>query len=189
MPAFSGAHCCTQGCDSTEVLSKGLMPGPCRFLVLKREKHADDDRIMAGPEHTYDEPSKIVLRCACGAALCLWGVVLLRIGDADAAIKALLMPGRVQVCDEEADTVLGCAQINERSSVLRCSLGTTLARMGDAGGAIKGLRAAIRADQANPLARFELAGVLLGQERFQEALQELMYLRVSSVAPRCFSGC
>ena len=37
--------------------------------------------------------------------------------------------------------------------MLRCSLGTTLARMGDAGGAIKGLQAAIRADQANPLAR------------------------------------
>ena len=63
--------------------------------------------------------------------------------------------------------------------MLRCSLGTTLARMGDAGAAIKGLQAAIRADPANPLARFELAGVLLGQERFQEALQELTRLRVS----------
>ena len=79
------------------------------------------------------------------------------------------------------DAVPSCVQINERSSVLRCSLGTTLARMGDAGGAIKGLQAAIRADQANPLARFELAGVLLGQERFQEALQELTYLRVGAL--------
>lgn len=73
-----------------------------------------------------------------------------------------------------------CAQINDRSSVLRCSLGTTLARMGNAGAAIKGLRAAISADGANPLARFELAGALLGQERFQEALQELTRLRVSA---------
>ena len=85
------------------------------------------------------------------------------------------------VCAESIDTVPGHAQINGRSSVLRCSLGTTLARMGDASTAIKGLRAAIQADPANPLARFELAGVLLGKECFQEALQELTRLRVSAL--------
>jgi cytochrome c-type biogenesis protein CcmH/NrfG len=42
------------------------------------------------------------------------------------------------------------------------------------------LQAAISLDSRNPLARFELAGVLMAQERLQEALQELQELAVSS---------
>ncbi len=75
-------------------------------------------------------------------------------------------------------------QINGRSSVLRCSLGTTLAKMGQPGPAIGCLREAIRADPANPLARFELAGVYLTQEHFHDALAELTLLRVSQCLAR-----
>ena len=71
------------------------------------------------------------------------------------------------------------AQINGRSSVLRCSLGTTLAKMGQPGAAVGALREAICADPGNPLARFELAGVYLTQEHFHDALAELTLLRVS----------
>lgn len=42
------------------------------------------------------------------------------------------------------------------------------------------LQAAISLDIRNPLARFELAGVLMVQERLQEALQEMQELAVSS---------
>ena len=65
--------------------------------------------------------------------------------------------------------------------MLQCSLGTTLARMNNPAHAITTLRQAIGADPANPLARFELAGVLLSQEHFQDALQELTRLRVSAL--------
>lgn len=41
------------------------------------------------------------------------------------------------------------------------------------------LQAAIALDSRNPLARFELAGVLMAQERLQEALRELQELAVS----------
>jgi thioredoxin-like negative regulator of GroEL len=41
------------------------------------------------------------------------------------------------------------------------------------------LQAAIALDSRNPLARFELAGVLMAQERLQEALAELQELAVS----------
>ncbi len=70
------------------------------------------------------------------------------------------------------------AQINERSSVLRCYLGMALAKVGKAGEALGCLGEAIAADPANPLAKFERAGVLLGLERFQDALAELEALRV-----------
>jgi cytochrome c-type biogenesis protein CcmH/NrfG len=42
------------------------------------------------------------------------------------------------------------------------------------------LQAAISLDSRNPLARFELAGVLMAQERLQDALQEMQELAVSS---------
>jgi len=41
------------------------------------------------------------------------------------------------------------------------------------------LQAAIALDAHNPLARFELAGVLMAQERLEEALRELQQLAVS----------
>lgn len=40
------------------------------------------------------------------------------------------------------------------------------------------MQAAIALDGHNPLARFELAGVLMAQERLEEALQELHELAV-----------
>lgn len=42
------------------------------------------------------------------------------------------------------------------------------------------LQAAIALDNRNPLARFELSGVLMAQERLQEALKEVQELAVSS---------
>jgi tetratricopeptide (TPR) repeat protein len=75
------------------------------------------------------------------------------------------------------------AQINERSSVLRCYLGMALAKVGKAGEALACLGEAIAADPANPLAKFERAGVLLGLERFQDALAELEALRVRWPVP------
>lgn len=71
-------------------------------------------------------------------------------------------------------------QVNNRSSVLKCSLGTTLAKLKNPKEAVKVLQQAIRADPANPLARFELAGVLLSQDYFHDALGELTQLRVSA---------
>ena len=75
----------------------------------------------------------------------------------------------------------GRAQINERSSVLRCYLGMALAKVGKAGEALGCLGEAIAADPANPLAKFERAGVLLGLERFHDALAELEALRVRAL--------
>ena len=67
--------------------------------------------------------------------------------------------------------------------MLRCSLGTTLAKMNSTASAISCLQQAIAADPANPLARFELAGVLLQEQRFQDALAELTQLRVHCNPP------
>lgn len=69
-------------------------------------------------------------------------------------------------------------QLNGRSSVLRCNYGMALAKMGKPAEALAVLEEAIAADPANPLARFERAGVLLLQERFEDALSELQSLRV-----------
>ncbi len=69
-------------------------------------------------------------------------------------------------------------QLNGRSSVLRCNYGMALAKMGKPAEALAVLEEAIAADAANPLARFERAGVLLSQECFEEALAELQSLRV-----------
>jgi tetratricopeptide (TPR) repeat protein len=70
------------------------------------------------------------------------------------------------------------AQLNPGSSVLRCHLGMALAKMNRTQEALACLDQAIASDSGNPLARFERAGVLLGQERFTEALAELEALRV-----------
>ena len=69
-------------------------------------------------------------------------------------------------------------QINGSSSVLRCYNGMALAKMNRQADAIKYLREAIKADPQNPLARFELAGVLVTAGHLEEALQELLSLKV-----------
>lgn len=51
------------------------------------------------------------------------------------------------------------------------------------------LQAAIALDAHNPLARFELAGVLMAQERLEEALRELQQLAVSCVLLYIMHGC
>lgn len=57
-------------------------------------------------------------------------------------------------------------------------MGMALAKVGKAGEALACLGEAIAADPENPLAKFERAGVLLGLERFHDALAELEALRV-----------
>jgi hypothetical protein len=47
------------------------------------------------------------------------------------------------------------------------------------------MQAAIALDTRNPLARFELANVLMAQERLEEALQQLQELAVSARLKRC----
>ena len=70
-------------------------------------------------------------------------------------------------------------QINGSSSVLRCYNGMALAKMNRHSDAIKYLKEAIKADPQNPLARFELAGVLVTAGHLEEALQELLSLKVA----------
>ena len=77
-----------------------------------------------------------------------------------------------------------CPQLNGRSSVLRCNLGMALAKMGKPAEALAHMDEAIAADPANPLARFERAGVLLAQERYVDALAELETLRVGPLPLR-----
>lgn len=72
------------------------------------------------------------------------------------------------------------AQINERSSVLRCYLGMALAKCGLVGEALDMLQMATVADVKNPLARFERARVLMNLERDEEALAELSALQVTA---------
>lgn len=50
------------------------------------------------------------------------------------------------------------------------------------------MQAAIALDTRNPLARFELANVLMAQERLEEALQQLQELAVSARLKRCNTG-
>ena len=69
-------------------------------------------------------------------------------------------------------------QINDCSSVLRCYMGMALAKLNRHEEAVNMLRTAIRADPNNPLARFELASVLVAIECFDEGLAELEALKV-----------
>ena len=69
-------------------------------------------------------------------------------------------------------------QINDCSSVLRCYMGMALAKLNRHQEAVKMLRTAIQADPNNPLARFELASVLVAIEHFDEGLEELEALKV-----------
>ena len=74
-------------------------------------------------------------------------------------------------------------QINGESSILRCYNGMALAKMNRHEDAVTHLRDAITADPHNPLARLELAGVLLSAHCLEEALQELQILKVPSIHP------
>lgn len=71
-----------------------------------------------------------------------------------------------------------CIQINGSSSVLRCYNGMALAKMNRHEDAIKYLREAIKADPQNPLAHFELASVLVTAGQLDDALKELLILKV-----------
>jgi anaphase-promoting complex subunit 3 len=72
--------------------------------------------------------------------------------------------------------------INSRSSVLFCYLGMAQHALRRPGDALDALRRAVALDSKNPLAKYEKASVLLSDDRFQEALEELEELK--TVAPR-----
>ena len=72
--------------------------------------------------------------------------------------------------------------INSRSSVLFCYLGMAQHAMGRNGEALELLQRAVALDRRNPLAKYEKASVLLSDDRFHEALEELEALK--EVAPR-----
>lgn len=59
-------------------------------------------------------------------------------------------------------------------------MGKALAKLNRHGEAVSMLQNAIRADTQNPLARFELANVLVDAGYLSEALQELEQLKVST---------
>ena len=82
-------------------------------------------------------------------------------------------------------TGFAASQINGSSSVLRCYNGMALAKMNRHADAIKYLKEAIKADPQNPLARFELAGVLVTAGHLEEALQELLSLKVALHSHSC----
>lgn len=72
-------------------------------------------------------------------------------------------------------------QINGRSSILLCYMGMALAKLNRHKEASRMLQNAIAADPHNPLARFELANVLVDAHCFNEALQELELLKVLAI--------
>eukprot|EP00249_Psilotum_nudum_P000982 c13222_g1_i1 orf=51-2417(+) len=72
--------------------------------------------------------------------------------------------------------------INNRSSVLQCYLGMALHALKMNGEALKLLEQAIIADPKNPLPKYQKANVLMSEERYDDALAELMQLK--DVAPR-----
>ena len=72
--------------------------------------------------------------------------------------------------------------INSRSSVLFCYLGMAQHALRRNGDALELLQRAIALDGRNPLAKYERAAVLLSEDRFQDALEELESLK--EVAPR-----
>ena len=72
--------------------------------------------------------------------------------------------------------------INSRSSVLFCYLGMAQHALRRNGDALELLQRAIALDGRNQLAKYERAAVLLSEDRFQDALEELESLK--EVAPR-----
>eukprot|EP01018_Ginkgo_biloba_P011586 Gb_21601 [translate_table: standard] len=73
-------------------------------------------------------------------------------------------------------------QINARSSVLMCYLGMALHALKRNEEALEMLDRAILADTKNPLPIYQKANVLMSNERFEDALEELEQLK--EVAPR-----
>ncbi|KAH7278300.1 hypothetical protein KP509_38G034900 [Ceratopteris richardii] len=72
--------------------------------------------------------------------------------------------------------------INNRSSVLLCYLGIALHALKKNGDALSLLEQAVLADPKNPLPKYQKANVLVSEERYEDALKELEYLK--EVAPR-----
>ena len=73
-------------------------------------------------------------------------------------------------------------EINSKSSVLFCYLGMAQHALRKTEKAYVSLQKAIQLDERNPLAKYEKASVLMSEERYSEALDELEQLR--EVAPR-----
>ena len=73
-------------------------------------------------------------------------------------------------------------EINSKSSVLFCFLGMAQHALRKTEKAYVSLQKAIQLDERNPLAKYEKASVLMSDERYSEALDELEQLR--EVAPR-----
>jgi len=73
-------------------------------------------------------------------------------------------------------------EINSKSSVLFCYLGMAQHALRKMEKAYVSLQKAIQLDERNPLAKYEKASVLMSEERYSEALDELEQLR--EVAPR-----
>ena len=73
-------------------------------------------------------------------------------------------------------------EINPKSSVLYCYLGMAQHALRKTEKAYISLQKAIQLDERNPLAKYEKASVLMSDERYSEALDELEQLR--EVAPR-----
>jgi len=72
--------------------------------------------------------------------------------------------------------------INGRSSVLFCYSGMAKHALDDHDAAIELLQRAIALDSRNPLARYEMAAVLMSKEKYEEALEELQELQ--EIAPK-----
>ena len=68
--------------------------------------------------------------------------------------------------------------INPRSAVLKCYLGMAYHKQNNTEAAMRALAEAIEADSLNPLARYELASVLVTLERYNEAIAEFEKLKV-----------
>lgn len=136
-------------------------------------------------------PASSVLRCCCGLALH-------KMGGLDEAVRQLKVGGKGKGQQRALHTpvLLGlcsawgpwpcvhvvrapCSSLFAQPRIVQ--LGAGIARVNTCSSCCCSLlQAAIALDGRNPLARFELANVLMAQERPEEALQQLQELAVSS---------
>ena len=72
--------------------------------------------------------------------------------------------------------------INSKSSVLFCYAGMAKHALGENSDAMTLLSQAIALDEKNPLARYEMAAVLMSEENYDQALEELQTLQ--EIAPK-----
>jgi len=72
--------------------------------------------------------------------------------------------------------------INSKSSVLFCYAGMAKHALGENSEATALLSQAIALDEKNPLARYEMAAVLMSEEKYEQALEELQTLQ--EIAPK-----